>query len=120
MERRAARRPRPAARQDGGAAGRSGTGRPSPPQDAGEDEPLPALACRAAGHREEHGQPVTRDALRARPSVPDRAASELPRQLLADDGRPAGGQDVLMWIWRTPVGGEASGVGPASGTLPGC
>jgi hypothetical protein len=103
-----------------GAGEPAAPGRPSPVRDE-QEQALLALARRAAAeYQDEHGQPVTRDALRARPSVPDRAASELPRQLLADDGRPAGGQDVLMWIWRTPVGGEASGVGPASGTLPGC
>jgi len=48
-------------------------------------------ARRAADeHQQEHGQPITRDALRARLSVSNQAASELLRQLRADEGRPPG------------------------------
>jgi hypothetical protein len=88
IERRAARRPqRPAAvpGQDGGASdlvlGRRG--RQSPPQDE-EDEALLAAARRAAAeHQDQHGQPITRDALRARLGVSTQAASDLLRQLRA-------------------------------------
>jgi hypothetical protein len=93
IERRAARRPRPAAR-DGEA---SAPGRPSPESDAGdetrdeEDEALLALARRAAAeHQGRHGQPITRDALRARLGVSNQAASELLRQLRTDQGQPPG------------------------------
>ena len=86
IERRAARRPRTAAvpGQDGGASDLVlGPGRPSPPQDE-EDEALLAAARRAAaGHQDQHGQPITRDALRARLGVSTQAASDLLRQLRA-------------------------------------
>jgi len=86
IERRAARRARPATGQDGGAADVSAPGRPSPVQDE-EDEALLAAARRAAAeHQDEHGQPITRDALRARLGVSNQAASELLRQLRTDQG----------------------------------
>jgi hypothetical protein len=44
----------------------------------------------AAEHQEQHGQPITRDALRARLGVSNQAASELLRQLRASEGRPPG------------------------------
>ena len=63
---------------------------PSPVQDE-EDEALLAAARRAAAeHQDEHGQPITRDALRARLGVSNQAASELLRQLRAGEGRPPG------------------------------
>ena len=92
IERRAARRPRPAAARDGEA---SAPGRPSPVHDAAEeardggDEALLAAARRAAAeHQGQHGQPITRDALRARLGVSNQAASELLRQLRAGEGQP--------------------------------
>ena len=52
-----------------------------------EDEVLLALARRAAAeHQGAHGHPITRDALRARLGVSNQAASELLRQLRADEG----------------------------------
>jgi hypothetical protein len=90
IERRAARRARPTAGQDGGAGDMSAPGRPSPVQDE-QDEALLAAARRAAtGHQGEHGQPITRDALRAQLGVSNQAASELLRQLRAGEGRPPG------------------------------
>jgi hypothetical protein len=97
IERRAAQRPHLTAGQDGAAGERSWPGRPSPvpgagdePRD-GEDEALLAAARRAsAEHQGQHGQPITRDALRARLGVSNQAASELLRQLRADDGQPPG------------------------------
>jgi uncharacterized protein DUF2637 len=92
IERRAARRPRPVAARDGEA---SAPGRPSPVHDAAEeardggDEALLAAARRAAAeHQGRHGQPITRDALRARLGVSNQAASELLRQLRAGEGQP--------------------------------
>jgi hypothetical protein len=106
IERRAARRPRPVAARDGEA---SAPGRPSPVRDAGdeardeEDEVLLALARRAAAdHQGAHGQPITRDALRARPGVSNQAASELLRQLRPGPGCPGA------------VGGQGRRIGPAS------
>ncbi|HXL95715.1 MAG TPA: DUF2637 domain-containing protein [Streptosporangiaceae bacterium] len=97
IERRAARRPRPAAGQDGGIAEPSAPGRPSPLQAAGDeaqddgDEALLAAARRAAAeHQDQHGQPITRDALRAHLGVSNQAASELLRQLHAGEGLPLG------------------------------
>ena len=88
IERRAARRARPAESQDGGPGELPPPGRPSPVQDE-EDEALLAAARRAAAeHQERHGQPITRDALRARLGVSNQPASELLRQLRADEGRP--------------------------------
>ncbi len=97
IERRAARRPRPAAGGDGAAGEPSWRGRPSPVQDAGDeaqdggDEALLMAARRAAAeHQDQHGQPITRDALRARLGVSNQAASELLRQLRAGEGLPPG------------------------------
>jgi hypothetical protein len=100
IERRAARRPRLAAGQDGavGAVGEpSAPGRPSPVHEAGDeardggDEALLAAARRAAAeHQGRHGQPITRDALRARLGVSNQAASELLRQLRTGEGLPPG------------------------------
>jgi hypothetical protein len=57
-------------------------------QDGG-DEALLIAARRAAGeHQDQHGQPITRDALRARLGVSNQAASELLRQLRAGEGQP--------------------------------
>jgi len=90
IERRAARRPRPNAGQDGAAGELAAPGRPSPVQDGG-DEAWLALARRAAAeHHDLHGQPITRDALRARLGVSNQAASELLRQLRAGKERPPG------------------------------
>jgi len=59
-------------------------------QDGG-DEALVVAARRAgAGHRDQHGQAVTRDALRVRLGVSNRAAAELLRQLSAGHGQPPG------------------------------
>ena len=89
IERRAAHRPQPAAGKDGSAGDLSGPGRSSP-QDA-EDEALLAAARRAAAeHQDQHRQPITRDALRARLGVSNQAASELLRQLRAGEDRPPG------------------------------
>ena len=97
FERRAARRARPIADQDGAAGGLPAPGRPSPVRDAGDeaqdagDQALLALARRAAAeHYDQHGQPITRDALRARLGVSNQAASELLRQLRAGQERPPG------------------------------
>ena len=88
IERRAAHRARPAAAvpgQDDDTGDLSAPGRPSPAQDA-EDQALLAAALRAAAeHEERHGQPITRDALRARLGVSNQAASELLRQLRASE-----------------------------------
>ena len=93
IERRAARRPRPAADQDGGAGDLPAPERPSPAGDTGDgahdagDEVLLAVARRAAAeHQDQHGQPITRDALRARLGVSNQAASDMLRQLRAGDG----------------------------------
>jgi hypothetical protein len=97
IERRAARRPRAIAGEDGDIAEPSAPGRPSPVPDAGDeaqdggDEALLAAARRAAAeHQGRHGQPITRDALRARLGVSNQAASELLRQLRAGEGLPPG------------------------------
>jgi hypothetical protein len=44
----------------------------------------------AAEHQGQRGQPITRDALRARLGVSNQAASELLRQLRFDHGQPSG------------------------------
>jgi hypothetical protein len=44
----------------------------------------------AAEHQDQHGQPITRDALRARLGVSNQAASDLLRQLRTDQDRPPG------------------------------
>ena len=97
IERRAAHRPRPAAGEDGAAGEPSWRGRPSPVPDSGDeardggDEALLIAARRAAAeHQDQHGQPITRDALRARLGVSNQAASELLRQLRAGEGQPPG------------------------------
>jgi hypothetical protein len=96
IERRAARRPRAIAGQDGAAGDPSAPGRPSPVPDAGDeardggDEALLAAARRAAEHQGRHGQPITREALRARLGVSNQAASELLRQLRTGEGLPPG------------------------------
>ena len=65
-------------------------GRPSPPQDE-EDETLLAATRRAAAeHQDQHGQPITRDALRVRLGVSSRGASGLLRQLRSSERRPPG------------------------------
>ena len=57
----------------------------------GGDEALLTAARRAAAeHQDQHGQPITRDALRARLGVSNQAASELLRQLCAGEGQPPG------------------------------
>jgi len=54
---------------------------PSPPV-PGQDETLLALARRAAvKYQAEHGQPITRDALRTRLGISNQAASDLLRQI---------------------------------------
>ena len=95
IERRAARRPGLIAGEGGSAGEPSAPGRPSPLPDAGdeaqdgEDEALLTAARRAAAeHQDQHGQPITRDALRARLGVSNQAASELLRQLRAGEGQP--------------------------------
>jgi hypothetical protein len=97
IERRAARRPRSVAGEDGAAGEPSWRGRPSPVPDSGDeardggDEALLTSARRAAAeHQDQHGQPITRDALRARLGVSNQAASELLRQLRAGEGLPPG------------------------------
>jgi hypothetical protein len=85
-----ARRPRTIASQDGSAGEPSAPGRSSPVQDEEDETPL-ALARRAATeHQDQHGQPIIRDALRARLGVSNQAASDLLRQLRSDQGRPPG------------------------------
>jgi hypothetical protein len=55
------------------------------------DGALLAAAWRAASeHQGQYGQPITRDALRARLGVSKQAASELLRQLRSDQGQPPG------------------------------
>jgi hypothetical protein len=97
IEHRAARRPLLAVVQDGAAGEPSWRGRPSPLPDSGDeaqdggDEALLVAARRAAAeHQGRHGQPITRDALRARLGVSNQAASELLRQLRAGEGLPPG------------------------------
>jgi hypothetical protein len=97
IERRAARRPRPAAGEDGAAGEPSAPGRPSPlpvvgdeAQDGGDEALLAAARRAAAEHQDQHGQPITRDALRARLGVSNQAASELLRQLRGGEGLPPG------------------------------
>ena len=97
IERRAAHRPRITADRDGAALQPSAPGRPSQTRDAGDqtqdggDEALLGLARRAAAeHQALRGQPITRDALRARLGISNQAASDLLRQLRSrQDGDPA-------------------------------
>jgi len=97
IERRAARRPHPIAGQDGAAGELPAPGRPSPAQaggdgtqDAGDQALLAAARLAAAEHHHQHGQPITRDAPRARLGVSNQAASELLRQLRAGQELPPG------------------------------
>jgi hypothetical protein len=97
IERRAARRTHAVAGQDGPADELAAPGRPSPlqhagdeAQDAGDGALLAAARRAAAEHQDQYGQPITRDALRARLGVSNQAASELLRQLRADQGHPPG------------------------------
>jgi hypothetical protein len=69
IERRAARRPRLIAGEDGAAGKPSAPGRPSPVPDAGDEALLAAARRGAAEHQDQRGQPITRDALRARLGV---------------------------------------------------
>jgi hypothetical protein len=92
IERRAARRARPAhpaadiPSQDDDVSAPSGPGRPPSPPQNDQDEPLLAQARRAAAeHQARHGQPITRDALRARLGVSNQAASGLLRRLRTSD-----------------------------------
>jgi hypothetical protein len=88
IERRAAQRPRLTVGDDGAAGEPSAPGRPSPVPGAGDearDSGDEALLI-AARHQDQYGQPVTRDALRARLGVSNQAASELLRQLRTDQG----------------------------------
>ena len=57
-------------------------------QDGGDEALLTAARRAAAEHQDQHGQPITRDQLRARLGVSNQAASELLRQLRADQDRP--------------------------------
>ena len=57
-------------------------------QDGGDEALLAAARRAAAEHQDRHGQPITRDALRARLGVSNQAASELLRQLRAGEGQP--------------------------------
>jgi hypothetical protein len=97
IERRTARRPRPAAGQDGGADEQSAPGQPSPvpaggdeAQDEGDEALLTAARRVATEHQDQHGQPITRDALRARLGVSNRAVSEMLRHLHTGEGQPPG------------------------------
>lgn len=88
IERRAASRPRPAAAGDGEPS--PAAGRPSLAGDE-RDEALLALARRAAAeYQDQRGQPITRDALRARLGVSNQAASDLLRQLRCGQERQPG------------------------------
>jgi hypothetical protein len=88
IERCAARRPHPKAGEDDNAGDPHAAGRPSPARDD-QDETLLGLARRAsAEHQEQHGAPITRDALRARLGVSNQAASDLLRQLRAAENPP--------------------------------
>ena len=118
IERRAARRAQPAAGvpgQDGDASDLSGPGRPSPAQD-GEDEALLAAARRAAaGHQQAHGQPITRDALRAQLGVSNQAASGLLRQLRSGEGAPARSRTRRL---TRQLPARAAGAGSPAGASP--
>jgi hypothetical protein len=118
IERRAAQRPRLTAGQGGAAGEPSAPGRPSPVPEAGDEprdgehEALLVVARRAAAeHQDQHGQPITRDALRARLGVPNQAASELLRQLRTDQGHSPG--SPARRLTRAPMGCQ-----PASGPTP--
>ena len=85
IERRATRRaPAAVPGQDEAADAPSWPGPPSPgPQDGQDDAVLTAARQAAADHHATHGQPITRDALRARLGISTQAASDLLRQLRA-------------------------------------
>jgi Protein of unknown function (DUF2637) len=71
--------------QDGPMAISSAPGRPSA---AGQDAQLLASARRAAAeHQAVHGQPITRDALRARLGISNQLASDLLRQIREPERR---------------------------------
>lgn len=53
---------------------------------AGQTGRAMPLFERAAEYQDQHGQPITRDALRARLGVSNQAASDMLRQLRAGDG----------------------------------
>jgi hypothetical protein len=97
IERRAARRGRLAAAdpsEDGGPGELPAPGRPSPPRGE-EGEALLAAACRAAAeHQDQLGQPITRDALRARVGVSNQAASDLLRHLRASFAPPQTAESI--------------------------
>ena len=96
IERRATRTrtPGPAAvlAQDDAAGTPTGPGRPSSEPQDGQDEALLAAARRAAAeYQAALGQPITRDALRARLGISTQAASDLLRQVRATEaGLPPG------------------------------
>jgi hypothetical protein len=80
--------------QDGSVRDLPTPGRPSQVQGE-QDQTLLALARQAAAeHQDQHAQPITRDALRARLGVSDQAASELLRQLRSGRGTPTRGSHV--------------------------
>jgi len=58
----------------------------------GQDDTLTLARRAAAEHQAAHGQPITRDALRARLGVSNQAASELLRQIRTSEGRNPPGQ----------------------------
>jgi hypothetical protein len=57
-------------------------------RDGGDEALLTAARRAAAEHQDQHGQPITRDALRARLGVSNEAASELLRRLRVGEGCP--------------------------------
>jgi hypothetical protein len=59
-------------------------------RDGGDGALLAAARRAAAEHQDQHGQPITRDALRARLGVSNQAASELLRRLRTGEGLPPG------------------------------
>ena len=86
LERRAARRNQTVP------AGDDAPSCSSPPGDE-QDGTLLAIACRAAAeHQAGNGQPITRDALRARLGVSSQTASDLLRQIRTSEGRYPPGQ----------------------------
>ena len=81
----------PASPAADGGGGPSGPGQPPVPARDGQDEAVLAAARRAAAeHQAQHGQPISRDALRARLGISNQAASGLLRQLRSETGRPPG------------------------------
>jgi hypothetical protein len=69
--------------QDGGAGISSGAGRPS--RTSPDITLLASARLAAAEHHQQHGQPITRDALRARLGVSNQLASDLLRQIRAPE-----------------------------------